>query len=120
MGDTKISTQASIIHALSPEARAKIDQGVQAVVKEYSNTVRNIAFGGGQIGSKAGSVFGFEGARAGTTLGFGLGLAIAIPSAPMLMLTEQAFKGVRKLGEFIQKHPEALLASTKAPAKTAE
>lgn len=118
MGDPKISSQASIVHALPPETRQKMQQSVQELVQEYKSTLLDVAFGGGKIGSQAGSTFGFEGARVGTTVGFGVGLLIGVPTAPVIMLSERAISGAKKLHEFIQKHPEVLLASSKGAVKT--
>lgn len=105
MGDMKVPAQAMIKAA--PEvvaAAAKVAKEAHEVAKEHIDNIKKCALGGAVVGMIAG---GPGGAVAGTFVGGAVGSLIL----PAEFVTKQAIKGLKKLGDFIKKHPEALLAT---------
>lgn len=104
MGDMNVSSQAMIKAAPQvAKAAARLTGSALEIAKEESDNIRKVALGGAIVGMVAG---GPGGALAGALIGGAVGATIL----PAEFVTKQAIKGVKKLVDFIKKHPEAILA----------
>lgn len=104
MGDMNVSSQAMIKAAPQvAKAAVKVASSAIEIVKEEVDNIKKVALGGALVGMVAG---GPGGALAGGLIGAAAGATIL----PLEYATKQAIKGLQKLGDFIKKHPEAILA----------
>lgn len=104
MGDMNVSSQAMIKAAPQvAKAAARLTGSALEIAKEESDNIRKVALGGAIVGMVA---FGPGGALTGALIGGAVGATIL----PAEFVTKQAIKGVKKLVDFIKKHPEAILA----------